>query len=114
MVRRPLAIAFVLRDVVAANDLRPMKRRCEDRRRSRMTKVLERLARRTGQRVQRELLALLIDDVVEERAEARAGHLGRGVGDRLHDLFEIELRHQRVADAVERFDLARARVLLRG
>jgi len=70
-----------------------------------MTEVLEGLARRARQRVERELLALFVDDVVEESAELSAGVFGGGVGDRLHDALDVELGRQGGPHLVQRFEL---------
>ena len=50
----------------------PRERRIEHRRVARQAELLERLARRARERVEQEGLAVLVDDVVEERAELRA------------------------------------------
>ena len=59
--------------------------------------LLERLARRAGERVEHERVAVLVRRVVEERAKLRAAQLRRGIGDRLGDRVQIELRRQRPA-----------------
>ncbi len=46
--------------------------------------LLERFARRSGEGIQEERFALAVDDVVEERTEARAADLCAGIGYRLH------------------------------
>ena len=91
VVRRHRAVARILRDVRGTHDALAGERRMEDRRIARHPEFLEGLARRARQGVQHERLALLVDDVVEERAELRARQLSRGVGDRLQHVLQIEI-----------------------
>ena len=56
------------------------------------------------QRIERVGLALLVDDVVEERAECGAGQLGGGIGHHLDGAFEIELGGDRGADLVQELE----------
>src|ERR1700716_1801742 len=95
VVRPYLAVAWIFRDVVAAHNRRTVKRRREHRRRTRMPKILERLAWGSRQRVKRELFALVVDDVVEKGSELRTGELRCRVGYRLDDALEIQLGRQR-------------------
>src|SRR5262245_50422330 len=81
----PLAVARVLEDVVGANDRRTVKGRTEQRRRTRMAELRERLTRRTRERVEREHIALRITHGVEEGTELRARELRRRVRHRLHE-----------------------------
>src|SRR4051812_46395352 len=87
----PLAVARILGYVVAADDRRSVHRGREYRRRPRMPEILECRPRGAGKCIERELLALVVDDVVEESAELRAGQLRRRVGHRLDYAFDIEL-----------------------
>ena len=62
----------------------------------------ERLARHAGNRVQRVRLAVVVDDVVEERAEFGRRQFRGGIGHRLHDLVAVEIGGDDGADVVQR------------
>src|SRR5688572_9167549 len=69
----------------------PAKRRAEQVGGARHREVRERLARHTGERVEQVRTALLIKDVIEERAELSADKFGSGISDGLHKSLLIQL-----------------------
>ena len=81
--------------------------RLEDRGVARHRKFREGLARRAGERVERVGFALLVDHIVEERAERRAAQLDAGIGDDLDQPLEVEFGRDRGAGAVEHFERPR-------
>jgi hypothetical protein len=90
MVLAHLAVAWVLGDVGDPQHAPAAESEREARRRARLSKILERLAGRAGQRVQRERFTLAVAYRIKERAELCAGELRRGVGHRLHQILELE------------------------
>ena len=67
-------------------------------------KLREGLAGGSRQRIEQVGFAAVVGDVVEERAEPGAGQLCRGVGDGLHQRFEIDLGGQHAGGPVEDFE----------
>ena len=101
VIRRGLAVVRMGQHVVDPHGAFAAERRAEQRRRTRHREVRERLARRARQRVQHERVAVGLLDVVEERAELRAGQLDRRVGDCLHHALQVEVARQRHAGPVQ-------------
>src|SRR5688500_18713210 len=94
VVRRVLAKAPILRDIVQANVAFSPERRAEDRGvpwHRELGKRLERCARQCIERVR---LALFVDDVVEEGAYFGRRQGGGFVGGELDHSLEIELARQ--------------------
>ena len=56
------------------------------------------------QRIEQVGFAAVVGEIVEERAEPGAGQLCRGVGDGLHQRFEIDLGGQHAGGPVEDFE----------
>jgi len=101
-VRCVVAVAGILRDIVQADGALAVKRRRKHFGGARMRELVERLLRRARQRVQHVGLArLLVDHVVEERAELGGGELGRDVGHLLDDGVAIEVGRQDGPDFME-------------
>ena len=107
VIRRGLAVVGMREHVVDPHDAFAAERRTEQRGRARHRKVRERLAWRARQRVEHERVAIGLRDVVEERAELRAGELNCRVRDSLHHTFQIELARQRRAGPVQDLPLFR-------
>src|SRR5262249_33093428 len=105
--RGVLAVARILGDVVDAHRSFAGESRREHLGVAWHAELRERLARRAAERVEEVGLAGLVRHVVEERAELRSRELGRRAGPRLHRLLEVELRGERLADAVQRLERAR-------
>ena len=110
VMRRHGPVARIGEHVVQADGQLAAERRAEQRGRARVAEVGEGLARCTRQGVEQEGVAVLVGDVVEERAELRAAQLGRRVGDRLHEGLQVELRGEQLAGLVE--DLEDAALLV--
>ena len=77
VVRSHPAVARVREDVVAANGRVAPEGGTEERGRARVPEMLERLARRAGERVEHVGVAVGVDGVVEKRAEARTAERRR-------------------------------------
>ena len=91
VVRRVLAVARVLRDVVRAHDALPRERRGEHVRVAGHREARELLPRHARERVEHVAAALGLRDVVEERAELRAAQGGRLVGQAAEHRVEVEV-----------------------
>ncbi len=101
-----LPVPRVGRDVVRADDSLAPEGGTEDAGHPRHGEALERLAGRSGQRVERVRLPGLVVDVVEEGPELGRSQFRCGVGRSLHEGAEVELARERrvgLAEAHERF-----------
>lgn len=104
MVRPVASISRISLDVGDADDAFSAKRRPEQCGGSRHWEVCEGLAGRARQRIEGVEVALIVHDVVEERAECGTGQFRRDVGDHLHERREVELSRNRFADRVQRLE----------
>ena len=104
LVRRIPAVARILADVAGPDDPLAAESRRKDGRIARIGKLREGLAGGSRQRIEQVGFAAVVGDVVEERAEPGAGQLRRGVGDGLHQRFEIDLGGQHAGGPVENFE----------
>ncbi len=107
MVRAHLPITWILSDIPQADDPLSMEGACEHRRRPRIPELLELLAWRSGERVEREHVTLDVAYGVKERAELRAAELRRCVRHRLNDASKVEVRGESCAGPVQQFENAR-------
>ena len=101
-----LSVTRVFADVIGADDARPLQGRLEHGRFSRHRKLVELLSRHARKGIKHVALALVVDDVVKERAEFSAHELGAGVSRNLYDLVHIKLGGQSGARAVQHIELA--------
>ena len=101
--------ARILRHVGEADDSLAAKGRPEQRRRARHRKPLEVPAIDARQRVEHVRAAAGVEHVVEERPELRAHQTRRRIGERLHQLLQIELGRQHAPEVVD--DLQRISLL---
>ena len=69
------------------------------------SELLELRALGAGQGEEHVALPCRIRDVVEEGSELRARELDCGIGDRLHDPFEVQLSGERRADPVQSLEI---------
>ncbi len=107
-VRLHLAVAGILRDVVAPHHTLAVERRPEYGRVARHGKARERLTRHARQGVEHVRLAVLVEHVVEEGAELRTAHRRGLVGDDLHDALEVALAREGSPEPVETLGDARS------
>jgi hypothetical protein len=102
--RAGLAIARVQRDVVGPHHALAPKGRVEHGGHARHPQALERRARNSRERVKPVAVAVLVDGVVKERTELRAGQLGRGLGDGLHQPVQVEFGREQRSHPVQCFE----------
>ncbi len=104
LVRRILAVAPILGDIVRPDHAFAGKGWREHLRVARHAELLELGPVRARKREQHIFFAGGVDHIVEEGAELRSGQLDAGVGDLLHDLLQVKLAGQGGAGVVERFE----------
>src|SRR5690606_12092417 len=89
-VRSHLAIARILQNVTAAYRILTPKCRAKQRSSSRVSELLECLARCTGQRIKDVGLTIIIDHIVKKGAKLRAAQFRAGVGNHLQQRVELQ------------------------
>ena len=91
LVRRILAVARILGDVVGADNALASKGRSENLRGARHAEALELRPICAGKRVEHVARAFLVEHIVEERTELCARQFDASVGHHLDDPLEVEL-----------------------
>src|SRR4051812_6909085 len=95
IVRRVMTIAWVARDVIAADDSRASEGWFEHACVAWHRKFFEVLAIDARERIQHVRFARFVNYVVEKRAKSRACQFGGGIGDGLDELMHVvQFRHR--------------------